>query len=137
MAQLGEPEMTPETVPFWEGMEQRELRMQRCSDCERFYFFPRLTCRFCHSPNVEWRALSGKATLLSYVINRRPIVPQGASEPQVIAIIEVDEGPRMLTNIVGTNAVPEELILDSKLTVDFEERCGRIMPVFRITEVAA
>ncbi|MWA01586.1 DNA-binding protein [Actinomadura sp. LD22] len=131
MGSLGEAEVTPETEPFWEGAAQGELRMQRCLSCRRFYFFPRRTCRYCHSGDVEWRRLSGQAKLLSYVINRRPVVPRGESEPQIIAIVEVDEGPRMLTNLVGVEPDPDALVLDGPLTVEFQERGGRPMPVFR------
>jgi uncharacterized protein len=131
MGLLGEAEVTPETEPFWAGADRGELRMQRCRSCERFYFYPRRTCRYCHSEDVEWRTLSGRARLLSYIINRRPMVPTAAKEPQVIAIVEVDEGPRMLTNIVGVEPDPAALVLDGELAVEFAERGGRPMPVFR------
>jgi uncharacterized OB-fold protein len=134
MTDLGVPEPVPESMPYWEGARMGELRMQRCNRCERYFFYPRLTCAFCHSGDVEWRRLSGKAKLLSYVINRRPVVPAGAHAAQVIAVVQVAEGPRMLTNIVGTGATPEELVLDSELIVEFEDRGDYHLPVFRLAE---
>lgn len=131
MGMVGQPEATPETEPYWKGSDRGELTMQWCRNCERFYFYPRRTCRYCHSTEVEWRALSGRAKLLSYVINRRPIVPVGKTDPQIIAIVEVDEGPQMLTNLVGVAADPAALVLDGELVVEFEECGGRLMPVFR------
>ena len=66
------PVPTPETQPFWDGCAAGELRIQRCADCGRPYFYPRPVCPACGSRNVEWFTASGRATLYSYVINYRP-----------------------------------------------------------------
>ena len=65
------PVPTPETQPFWDGCAAGELRIQRCTDCGKPYFYPRPVCPDCGSGNVEWFAASGRATLYSYVINHR------------------------------------------------------------------
>ena len=112
------PVPTPETAPFWEGTKRHELRMQRCNDCAQFFFYPRPYCRHCFSANTEWRTLSGRGTLHTYVINHRP--PPGWEEdaPYVIAIVELAEGPRLMTNIVGiSDPTPDKLPTDAPVEV--------------------
>jgi uncharacterized OB-fold protein len=130
------PEPTPETAPYWEGARAGELRIQRCSACGRHYFYPRVACRFCSSLDVEWVAVSGRASLVSYVINHRPLPGFEAVSP-VIALVELEEGPRLMTNIVGVEPEPANLPLDLRLLVTFEERSGVVLPVFRPEEVDA
>jgi uncharacterized OB-fold protein len=127
-----EPLPTPETEEFWAGTRRGELRIQHCNNCGRNYFYPRPFCRYCQSRNVEWRTVSGLGTLVSYVINYRPVPPAAADEPQVIALIELDEGPRMMSNIVGVAPEPDNLPLDSRVRVDFEPRGEQVLPVFRL-----
>ena len=103
------PVPTPETQPFWDGCAAGELRIQRCADCGRPYFYPRPVCPACGSRNVEWFTASGRATLYSYVINHRPAPGFEDDAPYAIAVVELDEGPRMMTSIVGLPATPEAL----------------------------
>src|SRR5690349_16918480 len=93
------PEPTPETQHFWEGCKVGELRLQRCRDCAQAYFPPRPFCPKCTSRAVEVFAASGRATLYSYVINHRPPpwLKEAPKEPQSIAVVELAEGPRMMT----------------------------------------
>jgi hypothetical protein len=129
------PKATPETAPFWEGTAAGELRIQHCNACGRHYFYPRRFCRYCHSTDVRWTTVTGRARLDSYTINHRPI--RGTeSLPPVIAIVQLEEGPRMLTNIVGVEPDPSALVLDMALAVDFEPRGDMSVPVFRPAEAA-
>lgn len=132
MAGGTEPVPTPETDFFWAGTLAGELRIQRCNNCARYYFYPRPFCRYCQSRDVEWRRVSGNGRLISYVINYRPVPPASPGEPQVIALVELDEGPRMLTNIVGVDPEPPNLPLDGRVRVEFEPRGGQALPVFRL-----
>ena len=100
------PVPTPETQPFWDGCAAGELRIQRCADCGRPYFYPRPVCPACGSRDVEWFTASGRATLYSYVINHRPAPGFEDDAPYAIAVVELDEGPRMMTSIVGLPATP-------------------------------
>ena len=111
------PVPTPETQHFWDGTRQGELRLQRCLDCGEIYFPPRPFCPKCLSRNVEVFAASGRATLLSYVISHRAV--PGFTPPYSIAIVELEEGPRMITNVVGCPQEPDELQLDMPLQVVF------------------
>ena len=111
------PKPTPETRHFWEGARQGELRLQRCVRHRHVYFPPRPFCPACGSREVEVFAASGKATLYSYVIHHRPV--PGFVPPYAIAVVELEEGPRMMTNIVDCPQTPEALLLDMALEVTF------------------
>ncbi|GAA3103964.1 Zn-ribbon domain-containing OB-fold protein [Nonomuraea sp. NPDC049419] len=124
------PKPTPETQPFWDGTAAGELRIQRCTTCERHYFYPRPTCPRCGGDQVEWVRASGRATLYSYVINHRPAPGFEEEAPYAIAVVELEEGVRMMTNIVGVPNVPENLPLDMELQVVFERRGEVTVPLF-------
>lgn len=126
------PRPTPETQHFWDGTKRGELRLQRCVECDHVYFPPRPFCPACSSRSVEVFKASGRGRLLSYVINYRPHPAwQG---PYAIAIVELDEGPRMMSNIVGCDQTPDALQLDMSLTVKFEQCSEEIfLPLFMPT----
>jgi uncharacterized OB-fold protein len=124
------PVPTPETQHYWEGAAMGELRLQRCEVCAHTYFPPRPFCPACASRNVKVFAASGKATLYSYLIHHRPV--PGFTPPYAIAVVELAEGPRMMTNIIDCPQTPEALQLDMPLEVAFEKLDEQIsLPVFR------
>jgi uncharacterized protein len=123
------PVPTPETQHFWEGTQAGELRLQRCDDCRHTYFPPRPFCPKCASRKVSIVKAAGKAKLFSYVIHHRPA--PGFTPPYAIAVVELDEGPRMMTNIVGCPQTPDALVLDMRLEVTFEKQNDQItLPLF-------
>ena len=124
------PVPTPETQHFWDGAKAGELRVQRCDDCRKAYFPPRPFCPACGSRNVTVVEASGKATLHSYVIHHRKV--PGFTPPYAIAVVELEEGPRMMTNIVDCPQTPEALKLDMALEVVFVPMDDTItLPLFR------
>jgi uncharacterized OB-fold protein len=124
------PKPTPETQHFWDGTRAGELRLQRCDDCANVYFPPRPFCPACGCRNVSSFKASGRAKLYSYVIHHRPV--PGFTPPYAIAVVELDEGPRMMSNIVDCPQTPEALELDMKLEVKFEPLDDQItLPLFR------
>jgi hypothetical protein len=124
------PEPTPETAHFWQGTRRGELLLQRCQACARVYFPPRPFCPHCASREVAVFAASGRASLYSYVIHHRP--GPGFDPPYAIAVVELEEGPRMMTNITGVPQTPEALVLDMPLEVTFERLDEEIsLPLFR------
>jgi uncharacterized OB-fold protein len=130
------PEPTPETRHFWEGTRAGEIRLQRCADCARPYFPPRPFCPACGSRKVEVFAASGRARLHSYVIHHRPV--PGFTPPYAIAVVELEEGPRMMTNIVDCPQTPEALVLDMPLEAVFVPMDETItLPLFRPARDAA
>lgn len=126
------PKPVPETAPFWEAAKDDRLLIQRCRACGRHYFYPRPFCPHCTSDDVVWDEVSGRGRLMSYVINHRPMPPTG--QAQVIALVELDEGVRLLTNIVDAAPDPAALQLDAPVAVAFEPRGEYKLPVFRLVE---
>ena len=124
------PQPTPETQHFWDGARAGELRLQRCDDCRHPYFPPRPFCPACGSRAVSVFNASGRAKLHSYVIHHRPV--PGFTPPYAIAVVELEEGPKMMTNIVDCPQTPEALQLDMALQVAFVPQNDKItLPFFR------
>ena len=130
------PKPTPETAHYWQGTSEGELRIQRCNACAKFYFYPRPSCPHCSSENVSWVKSTGRARLHTYLISHRPAPGFEDQVPYVIAVVELEEGPRMMTNIVGIANTPDALELDMPLVVSFESRGDQNVPVFRPVESA-
>ena len=125
------PVPTPETAHFWEGTRLGELRLQACRDCGLTYFPPRPFCPSCASKKVEVLRASGRGTLHSYVISHLPA--PGFEPPYTIAVVKLEEGPKMLTNIVGTPCDPALLRLDDQVQVTFETMNEQItLPMFTV-----
>lgn len=122
------PQASPETQPFWDGCAAGVLRLQRCQPCQEFYFPPRPFCPQCLSTDVQWQDASGRGTLHTYIINHRPA--PGFEAPYAIAVVQLEEGPRMMSNIVNIDNTPEKLELDMALQVTFEPRGEMMLPVF-------
>lgn len=124
------PQPTPETQHFWDGLQDGELRLQRCAACAHVYYPPRPFCPDCSSREVEVFNASGKGKLASYVINHRPHPAWDA--PYSIAIVELEEGPRMATNIVNCPQTPEALAIDMPVEIVFEAVSDDItLPLFQ------
>jgi len=124
------PKPTPETQHFWDGTQANELRLQRCDACANVYFPPRPFCPSCASRKVSVFKASGTGRLYSYVIHHRPA--PGFTPPYAIAIVELAEGPRLMSNIIDCPQTPEALELDMKLEVAFEKLDDKItLPLFR------
>ena len=127
------PAITPETRHFWEGTRAGELRLQRCDACAHVYFPPRPFCPQCGGREVSVQRASGRAALYSYVIHHR--AAPGFVPPYSIAVVQLEEGPRMMTNIVDIAQAPEALQLDMPLEVVFQRMSDEIhLPLFRPAE---
>ncbi len=95
--------------PFWAGLRERSVRLQRCGDCGHWVFYPRRHCPRCASMALDWHEVSGRGRLLAYTIARVPPLPEfKGPEPVVLAVVELDEGVHINTNLVG---VGEEAIV--------------------------
>ncbi len=126
------PQPTPETEEFWAGARRGELRIQRCRACGKAYFFPRPFCPECSSRDVEWFTASGRGRLYSYVINHRAPPNFQDYAPYVIAVVELEEGPRMMTNLIGVEPLPENLPIDLPVEVTWEQQSEEItLPLFK------
>lgn len=127
------PTIAPETQHFWDGAKAGKLLLQRCLDCGEIYFPPRPFCPACGSRNIEIMEASGRGRLYSYTISHLPT--PGYEPPFIVAIVILEEGVKMLTNIVDCPQAPEALELDMPLHVTFEMRGDLAIPQFRPAEV--
>jgi uncharacterized OB-fold protein len=126
------PQPTPETQPFWDGTRQGRLMIMHCNACGHDYFYPRPYCPACFSPNTVWKQASGRAALHTYMIIHRAAPGFEAEAPYVVGIVELEEGPRMMSNIIGVAPDPEALAVDMPLEVTFEQASDQItLPKFR------
>jgi uncharacterized OB-fold protein len=95
------PSPTPISQPFWDAAKQHRLSLQQCQSCKGYIFYPRPICSHCGSADLKWTDVSGRATLYSFTVARRPTMRAFEPDvPYVIAIVDLEEGPRMTSNIV-------------------------------------
>ncbi|MGI5242203.1 Zn-ribbon domain-containing OB-fold protein [Dactylosporangium sp. CA-139066] len=125
------PQPTPDTEPYWAGAAEGELRLPRCAECDHVFFYPRSICPRCSSSKIEWFAASGRGTLHSYLISHRPARGFEGEEPYAVAVVELREGPRLMSNIVDVPNDPGHLVLDMELEVVFEMHGDVAVPKFR------
>jgi uncharacterized OB-fold protein len=120
------PEPDAFTRPYWEAAAQGRLLLRRCADCGRPHHYPREFCPHCWSDNVTWEPASGRATLYTWsVVHRNDLPPFGERVPYVAAVVDLAEGPRMMTEIVE----PGTTGLRAGMAVEVAFRDG--VPVFR------
>lgn len=128
------PQPTPETKPFWEAAKRHELWIQQCQDCLKHYFYPRPYCPHCLSDNTKWVQVSGRGTLHTFSISYRAAPGFEEMTPYIIAVVELAEGPRMMTNLIGIDPDPAKLTKDLPVEVVFQDVTDEItLPYFRPT----
>jgi uncharacterized OB-fold protein len=127
-----QPRVNEVTRPFWEGANSGALMIQRCGNCRRAVFYPRVCCPFCKAPDPPWERASGRGRVVSHTTVRRTHHDGfNADAPYVFAAIELDEGPCIYAQVPG--APLEESLVGRVVAVDFVEHGpGRMMPVFRL-----
>jgi uncharacterized OB-fold protein len=123
-----DPVFTPDAIFFWEGAARGELLGQRCADCKKITHPPRRMCPACHSVRRETVQLSGRGKVASFVIPRHP-APIGFPEAPIVALIELEEGIRLVSNLVETtfDAVRGGLAVEVRFV---PTRGGKAVPVF-------
>jgi uncharacterized OB-fold protein len=129
------PVVMPEIKEFWDATAEGRLILPRCTGCQTLIWFPRPFCPACGSLDVAWEQVSGRGTIYSYTVNRR-----GAGDlaeyrdprmgPYVLAYVELDEGPRVMTNIVDCD--PDSVRIGQKVEVVFHDTGqGTALPRFK------
>jgi hypothetical protein len=118
--------------PFWAAASERRLRIQCCTACGRYIYYPRVLCPHCHAADPVWTDVSGRGRIYSFTVARRPAAPEFQDRvPYVVALVDLEEGARMLTNIVG--CAPEDVRIGRKVEVDYLELASDVtVPVFRL-----
>ncbi len=129
------PQLTPETQMFWDKCREHELWLPKCADSGKVFFPPRMFSPFTGGA-VGWEKASGRAALASFVIVHRPSPGYEADAPYIIALADLEEGVRMMTNLPGAPADPALLKIGAPLVVTFEERGGMVIPQFRLEDAA-
>ncbi|MGW0879896.1 Zn-ribbon domain-containing OB-fold protein [Streptomyces sp. NPDC002671] len=126
------PEADVFTRPYWDAARAGRLLIRRCAACGRAHHYPREFCPHCWSEEVTWEQASGRATLYTWsTVHRNDLPPFGDRTPYVAAVVELAEGPRMMTGLVGC-APEREPVAGMALAVTFRE--GK--PVFRPADQA-
>ena len=125
-----EPPVTEEAEAFWSATERRELVLPWCTSCEQAFWYPRPVCPRCLQPDVEWRTASGHGEVYAVSVMHRPAHPGMAGRvPYTVALVDLDEGVRLLTNVVGIDA--DEVHVGMEVAVTWEPMSdGRNLPVF-------
>ncbi|MGH9136941.1 MAG: Zn-ribbon domain-containing OB-fold protein [Acidimicrobiales bacterium] len=106
------PPANPVSAAYWEAARRHEFVLQRCDGCRRCVFYPRATCPHCGAVDLVWEPVSGQAAVYTFTTDRRA--------RRVIAIVELEEGPRMTTNIVGCD--PNDVYIGMPVEVGFDDR---------------
>ncbi|PKO73913.1 MAG: hypothetical protein CVU23_00235 [Betaproteobacteria bacterium HGW-Betaproteobacteria-17] len=133
MTALPEPIRNADSQELWDGMQQEKLLLQECGDCGALDFMPRHMCPVCWSPNRKWREASGEGTVHSFSIVRRASSPAFAPRtPYVVALVDLAEGPRMPTALIGDDAL--SVAIGDPVTMTFEERGDQKLAVFQLTK---
>jgi uncharacterized OB-fold protein len=128
------PDVVPETAPFWEGTTEGKFRLNVCRDCGLVYFYPRALCPDCFSDDVDWLPAAGTGEVYSYsVVHNMSGWPED-DLPVINSYVELDEGPRIFTNIVNCN--PEDVAVGMPVAISFTETTEPdvAIPVFEPTE---
>jgi uncharacterized OB-fold protein len=129
------PAITPEAQPFWDAAAQQKLKIQRCNQCRAWVWTPRPACVECGSENIEWTDVSGQGEVYSFTVIRQ-IAGRGAAQafqkdmPYVVAWVDLSEGPRLISNIVGCPV--ENVKIGMKVAVSFEQAAKDVwIPKFK------
>jgi uncharacterized protein len=130
------PAVNPETKEFWDATAQGRLLLKRCLDCGGVIWYPRAICPDCASPQTEWFQSTGRGRVYSYTVNRRGEGAYQGAAPYVLAYVELDEGPRVMTNLIDAAAVDLEVGL--RVEVVFHDTGeGAALPRFRPAQPSA
>lgn len=113
------PAATGVSAEYWAACRRHELVIQRCRGCGTHQFYPRILCTSCSSRSLDWVRASGRGTVASFAVVRRPISAAFAAQvPYVVALVTLAEGPTMMSGVVGCAAeavrigLPVEVVFD-------------------------
>jgi hypothetical protein len=125
------PVPSDESKPYWDGLKQHQLLIPRCDACGQYWFPPSRYCQHCRSEKWTWTQASGRGRVFSYVVYHRVYHPGFADEvPYAVAVIALDEGPRMISNVVGI--APDKLVCDMPVEVTYVDiTADKTIPKFK------
>jgi uncharacterized OB-fold protein len=125
------PQITPWSKAFWEGCKRHKLLIQRCDECLKFVMYPKLYCPYCLSPKLKWVNATGKGKIYSFSTVQSYAPTEFAGDvPYVVGIVELEEGVRMMSNIV--EIPPEKVKCDMPVQVVFDDVTKEVtLPKFK------
>jgi uncharacterized OB-fold protein len=127
------PEPTERSEPYWEAANEERFVLQQCADCETYLYYPRAVCTNCFGTDLSWETASGQGSILTYtVVSQSPVAVYEDRTPYVLAIVELADGPQMMSNII--NCRPEEVDIGELVTITFERRGDRTLPQFELED---
>lgn len=129
MSDRFEPPASEHAKPFWDATRDRRLLLQYCREDEKPVHYPREVCPRCLGTELEWRRASGRGTVYAFTVNHVPGTASGHSPPYVVALVDLEEGVRLMTNIVG--CAPSDVRVGMGVAVTWEPLAdGRALPLF-------
>lgn len=135
-SELPMPASNADSEPYWQAAREGKLVLQQCVACGLKRFLPRHLCPVCWSDQTQWVEATGRGTIHTVTtVRRAPSQAFREKVPYVVALIDLEEGPRMMSNIVGPNA--GEAHIGQAVEVTFETRVGGAIPQFKIAEGGA
>jgi uncharacterized OB-fold protein len=132
------PVPDPDSAPFWAGCRAHRLLIQRCTACNAFRYPPGPVCPHCRARDSEWVASAGRGKVYSWIVVTHAVPSEvyAADVPYVVALIELEEGVRIASNIVG--CPPAEVRADMRVEVVFDDAApGVTLPRFKPAGAAA
>ena len=124
------PEPTKISQPFWNSCKAEAMEIQCCADCETYAFYPVYICPECASRKLEWTRVSGRGTVYTYTVAARSLF-EDVEGPVVVALVELEEGAMMTSNI--KTADPYEVHVGMKVKLAYESVSDDItLPVFEV-----
>ena len=121
------PKPNADTQPYWDAAAEGRLLYQHCKSCGKAQFYPRSTCVACQGAELEWRESSGNGTIASFTeVLRAPTAAFKEMAPYVIALVDLDEGFRLMVNIVEGDT--EKLAIGARTRTVFREVDGVTLP---------
>lgn len=135
-APLPVPVPNADSLPYWNAARERRLLIRKCNACAALHFMPRHLCPVCWSDQLEWIESKGTGSVHSFTVIRRAPMPAFAPlTPYVVALIDLDEGPRMIANVIGEDAL--SVAIGDRVKVTFEDRGeGAMIPQFNLLVAA-
>lgn len=116
------PQPDPVTQPLWDSLCRHAIQLQRCAGCGTFVFYPRAICPSCGGGTLHWVSVSGKGTLYSFTIVHRATVPEFRPDvPYVVALVDLDEGPRLLATLVDVSADPAQIRIGARVEIVYDD----------------
>ena len=122
----------PDTAPFWAGTKVKEFRYQACRNCGTVVWHPRAHCTGCLDGDLEWRVSQGQGAVYSFSVVRQSYHPFFRGQvPYAVAYVDLDEGPRFLTNVVGVDDPLTDVEVGMRVEIEWEEHEDLSVPLVR------